>query len=703
MPQWPQGGVIRFGAFEVEPQAGILRKGEARIRLQDQPFQVLLALLEKPGQVISREELHQKVWNGEQFSDLDHRLNVAVNKIREALRDSTETPRFVETLPKRGYRFVATVEDLPNPSPPAVIVHRSYRRFAWIAAGLLSLTAAGLWLTRARAPLPPPRVVPLTTLSGVESFATFSPDGKQVAFNWNGEIRDNFDIYVKVVGDATTLRLTTDPANDSRPAWSPSGRHIAFVSERDGGGIYLVSPVGGPERKLAALGTAAGSRPSWSPDGRFLLVTKRYSDLKPEDGNGALFLIPVESGDLPRQLLTPARGTWYQDAAFAPNGRSLAVVSCTGAPGGPSCSIRITDLKEGLVPAGEPRNITRQTWWMYGLAWMPDASSLVYSGSMVDGLEYLWRVTVRNGKEPERLELAGSGARRPAFDVKGSRLAFNKRSTNSDIWRLGRGGKSTPLLTSSALETTPQFSPDGRRIAFASNRNVQMSLWVANADGTGAAQVSNLRSSWSASPRWSPDGRWLAFDAYEQGRGWDVWVMEANGTSPRQVTHGPTDNVIPSWSADGNSIYFASKRSGRSEIWRISPGGGTAVQITRSGGHTALESPDGKTLYYTLSVDGAEGLYAKKLPDGEEKQVVKERVASRGFAVFADGVYYLYQRGRDNYEIRFHEFAGRGTRVMSEIKGGLWIGLSVSPDRTAFLYSKYIEGETDLMLIENFR
>jgi Tol biopolymer transport system component/DNA-binding winged helix-turn-helix (wHTH) protein len=698
----PLSGVIRFGAFEVEPQAGILWKGEARIRLQEQPFQVLLALLAKPGELVTREELHQKVWNGEEFGDLDHRLNIAVNKIREALRDSTETPRFVETLPKRGYRFIAPVEDIPRPFQQAVTAGRYYWRFAWAAAGLLTLAAAALWLTRAFAPLPPPRVVPLTTFSGVENSPTFSPDGKQVAFHWNGEKRDNSDVYVKVVGDASALRLTSDPALDAYPAWSPDGRQIAFVSQRNGGGIYLVSPLGGPQRKLADLAT--DWPPSWSPDGRFLLVAKRHTEAHPDDGNGALFLIPVENGGPPRLFLAPPRGTWYKDAAFAPDGRSMAFVSCTGVAAGPSCSIQVSDLKEGLVLSGQPRQITKQPWWTYGLAWMPDGSSLIYSAtSMVGPTPFLWRVSVRNGREPERLELAGADAWWPAVDTKGGRLAFSRQFTNVDIWRLERGRKPAPFLTSSAYDISPQYSPDGRLIAFVSGRQVHMAVWVANSDGTGAAQVSNLGSEYSGSPRWSADGRRLAFDAFEKGSGWDVWVVEASGGSLRQLTHGPADNVVPSWSRDGSSIYFSSKRSGRPEIWRTPADGGTAVQVTRNGGHTALESLDGGTLYYTMSDGGAEGLYAKQLPDGEEEQVVNEAVAMRGFAVFSDGVYYLHRLGQNSFEVRFHEFAGGREHVIGEIEGNPRYGLAVSPNRNTFLFSKFSEAEWDLMLIENFR
>ena len=354
--------------------------------------------------------------------------------------------------------------------------------------------------------------------------------------------------------------------------------------------------------------------------------------------------------------------------------------------------------------AGKPRQVGRQSWWIYGLVWMPDGASLIYSGSTAEASQSLWRENVRNGKEPERLELAGAGALYPAINFKAGRLTFTRTLRNANIWRLERGGAPTPFLTSSALDRAPQYSPDGRRIAFESSRQVaNFAVWVANADGTGAAQITNIGSPWSGTPRWSPDGRWLAFDARGKDGGWDVWVVEASGSSPRQLTHGPADNVVPSWSRDGSSIYFASKRSGRLEIWRIPAGGGTAMQVTRSGGHTAFESTDGKTLYYTLSEDGAEGLYAKLLPDGEERHVLKEGVAARGFAVVSDGVYYLHARGQGSYEIRFQEFAGGQTRVIGDIDRGLSFGLAVSPDRKTFLFSKYTDGGSDLMLVENFR
>jgi len=693
---------VRFGAFELDLRTGELRKHGIRRKIQDQPFQVLQALLERPGELVTREDLQRRIWPQGTFVDFDQSLNRAVNKVREALGDSADNPRYIETMARRGYRFIAPVEAPPKPEPKPAPSRKPRGKIAWITAAVLPVVGLGLWLTLERVPLPLPRVVPLTTFTGIETHPAFSPDGKHVAFTWDGEKGDNYDIYVKMVGNVTALRLTSDPAADGFPAWSPDGRQIAFVSARGGGGIYLVSPDGGPERKVSDLPT--DSRPSWTADGKHLLVAKRYNQTHPEVGDGALLLVPVESEGAPRQVLAPPRGSWYRDPAFAPDGRSLAFACCTGTQDGSRCSLQVAAIQARLVPSGKPRQITEQSWLIFGLAWMPDGSSLLYAGGIMEPSPHLWRVNVRDGREPEREDLAGDGARYPAIDFKTGRLAFSRTLTHENIWRLESGGRPAPFLTSSATDGGPQYSPDGRRIAFTSNRQVaNTAVWVANADGTGPAQITNISRPYSGTPRWSPDGLWLAFDAFEKGSGWDVWVAEANGSSPRQLTHGPADNAIPSWSRDGSSIYFASKRSGRFEIWRIPAGGGTAVQMTHSGGWVAFESADGKTLYYTLSEVGAEGLYAKRVPDGEEKQVLNEGVAGRGFAVFSDGVYYLHQLGLNSYEIRFHALAGGETRVVGEIEGSPGSGLAVSPDRKTFLFSKFSDAGADLMLIENFR
>ena len=260
--------IVRFEDYQADLQTGELRKNGKKIRLSGQPFQILALLLEKPGELITREELRARLWPDEVFVDFDHSLNAAVNKLREALCDSSNEVRFIETLPKRGYRFIATL-DLPvvppGPEPPKP---RWWKHKVAIAAATC-LGVAGLLYPRIAVQierlwrlyeLQHLTIAPLTALPGNVMSPTFSPDGSQVAFGWDGESNgQGFDLYVKVIGSGKPLRLTYHPADRLSAAWSPDGRSIAIarVAGEEDSGIYLIPPTGGPERKLAARSVGA--------------------------------------------------------------------------------------------------------------------------------------------------------------------------------------------------------------------------------------------------------------------------------------------------------------------------------------------------------------------------------------------------------------------------------------------------------------
>jgi Tol biopolymer transport system component len=295
-------------------------------------------------------------------------------------------------------------------------------RGPWVAIAALLLTMAaglGLWLAHSREEQPP-RVVPLTTFAGTENFPSFSPDGNQVVFTWDGEKHDNLDLYVKMIGSATALRLTTDAAPDLFPAWSPDGRQIAFLKGGERTGIYLISPLGGPEQKIADFDGAGA--PAWSPDGKFLVVAKP-SQPKSVPDDGALFLVPVQGGEL-RVLLIPESGRSYQSPAIGPDGRSLAFATCGGS--GPTCDISLVGINPDLLPQGRPRQIRHVPAQIVGMAWTADGRSLVYSAGTSTNDFFLWRIDVA-GAEPKRLDIAAQGAMFPAVALRGNRLAFSER------------------------------------------------------------------------------------------------------------------------------------------------------------------------------------------------------------------------------------------------------------------------------------
>jgi Tol biopolymer transport system component/DNA-binding winged helix-turn-helix (wHTH) protein len=736
---------IRFGVFELDLRAGELRKHGRKIRLQEQPLRILSMLLEHPGEVVLREEIRLNLWPDDTVVEFDHSINAAVKKLRDALGESAQKPRYIETISKRGYRFIGEVagaaeapkevpaeapkkvQDQLELSPPAVRVTLqlpppldtaerrpfAHRRAAALVATLallglfgvaFVLWAGGAGLRVTRHEEPPPHLVPLTSFTGTQVTPSFSPDGNQVVFSWDGEKQDNRDLYVKMIGNTAVLRLTTDPAPDVAPSWSPDGRQIAFLKGGPRRGIYLISPLGGPEQKISDL-VVGGGAPAWSPDGKFLMVGKSGTDQRTEADEGALFLVPVQGGD-PRLALPAPPGRSYRDPAFSPDGRLLAFASCGGARQWQVCDPFVVALNADFLPQGKPRQLTAVGDALAGIAWMPDGRSLLYSTRFPPRGWSLFRIDIAPGSEPKPLEIASSGAQAPAVARQGNRLAFSRQIWDTDVWRLQTQGTPQPLLVSKVADQSAQFSPDGRRIAFLSNRGSQTAgIWLANADGTSVFELIRgsilIKGRINGAIRWSPDGLRIAYEATDNDGRAQVSVVDSSGGQPLQLTSGPFPSNAPSWSHDGKWIYFGSDRSGRFEVWRVPSKGGAAEQITRQGGYLALESVNGKTIYYTkTSLDGP--LFSQSLGGGEEKQVL-EQVVNRGIAVFEDGIYYFAATGPTKFEIRFHEFATGRSRLISPIEAPLFNGLSVSPDRETFLFTRIADAEIDLWMIENFR
>ena len=234
--------VVRFANFEVDVRAGELRKHGRRVRLQEQPLRILNMLLERPGELVTREELRLNLWPADTFVDFDHGLNSAVARLRETLCDSADAPRFVETVPRKGYRFVGQLEEaeptrvaervIAEAQPPRRALVHSYG--IWLAgfgiAALLALVLvkiSGHAATSREIVLPTPEVVPLAGLAGYEVGPAFSPDGNQVAFREiNG--RQNSGLYTSFVGGEQSLRLTRNRA-DCCVAWSGGRRSHSFA------------------------------------------------------------------------------------------------------------------------------------------------------------------------------------------------------------------------------------------------------------------------------------------------------------------------------------------------------------------------------------------------------------------------------------------------------------------------------------------
>jgi Tol biopolymer transport system component/DNA-binding winged helix-turn-helix (wHTH) protein len=754
----------RFGVFELDASTGELRRNGALVKLREQPASILLLLLEHAGQMVTREQLRQNLWPSDTFVDFDHSLNAAVMKLREALGDSADKPLYIETIPRKGYRFVAPVShpgdtqnggdsspstagselpvystreqsnggiEVPSSTPDEKQGHRSLpsRKVAVLillvvsAIGIAALIrSASLRSALFQAASQPksssgePNMMSsnlrssiLTTAPGDANSPSFSPDGRQIAFVWNGAERTHYDIYVQLVGGDTPLQLTHHKRGDGVPGppqWSPDGREIAFTrcnSERDG--VYTVPALGGAERRLtnSPCRNPVAGRPIWTPDSKAMVML----DQCVPGGPRGLVLFSFATGE--KRCLAPgSHGDFAADDALSPDGRTVAFWRFSDGGYSEIYAVPLSGEVPRLVSAGTH---------FWDLMWTPDGKYIV-SYSSQGNMMRAWRVPVAGGPVEPEMVYPGVGS----ISQDGRRLAYAESQTGgassffspAAIWRadLAKAGgpvlRTRKLIYSQFMEDAAQPSPDGTRLALQSARSGTNQIWLNSTDGDHPVQLTNI--GWhSGTPRWSPDGRWIAFDARPEDHVpiySHIYVVDAEGRNLHAITHGDSDNVVPSWSRDGSFIYFASPRTGSRQIWKHSLENGSEIQLTEHGGFAPFESYDGQTIYYSKFDEP--GIWSMPASGGSESPVVtgKPQVSYFGhWAVTESGLYLLDADAAPRPAIEFYSFATRRiTPVLSlENRPNDWQpSLSASRDGRTIFYTQS-DPQSIIKMAENFR
>lgn len=722
----------QFGPFRLNPDRRELLRDSAAVSITPKVFDILVVLVENRDRVMEKSDLLNRLWPDGMVEEAT--LVQTISMLRKVLGcGRTPGQRYIATIPGRGYRFVAevsevgeggvrgevrngasqpilepsasTVADLektPDRSAPRARSRGRYAAGAALAAALLAL--AGVWFgLRAPARITPEAAlapVPLTTYPGMELSPSFSPDGNEVAFAWNGPDENNYDIYRKLIGPGEPLRLTSHPAIDYCPSWSPDSHHIAFLRDLGGGkaGVFLIPALAGTEQQLTKIhaytgGTDPrlyGSPPAWSPDGKWLVVPDKPSPSQPH----CLFLLNVASREKRQITHAPENFSGDHSPSFSPDGRALVFARSTlGASG----DFFLLPLSEQLQAYAEPKRLTFENGRAQHPVWLPHGRELVVSFSP-DGANFtLWRLPALGAAGLTRLVGVGLNARQPSVSRSGSRLTYTKLTYGLDIWRSRIGDETVPpvrLASSTWREALPSYSPDGKRIAFESSRSGSTQIWIAESDGSSAVQLTSFGE--SGCPRWSPDGGLIAFNSTAAGQS-DIYVVSAAGGLPRRLTSYPADDYMPSWSQDSRWIYFTSSRSGQPQVWKIPAEGGDPKQITKHGGVAPVESPDGKLLYYAKD-SWVTSLWQVPSCGGSESQIL-DSAHHLKFTVANRGIYFI--PGEDG-SIQFFDFASRQTKLVARI-GDTGFGLSVSPDEKWALYIHVEHPEADLMLVESFR
>jgi Tol biopolymer transport system component/DNA-binding winged helix-turn-helix (wHTH) protein len=733
----------RFGVFELDALRGELRRNGTLIKLREQPARILLLLLENAGQMVTREQLRQHLWPSDTFVDFDHSLNSAVMKLREALGDSADKPLYIETIPRKGYRFVAPVLEASTDKSPAqdasanlssngaVVASAGDVRLAEEVSAeppreqadrppsrlrvtalsallLLPLLLFAGWIVR-RPPHPRPntpeaaspnlRIVPVTNVKGSVGGAVFSPDARQIAFTWTGPEGRRSDLYVQMVGGETPLRLTHLKSGFlDTPQWSPDGREIAFTwcggtSE----GVYLIPALGGAERKLTGIDCRYGfaGSPIWTLDGQHMLLIDRCTPSGPH----GIVLFSFATGK--KQCLTAPGSANADDSspALSPDGTTVAFACVT--------SVGVSEIY--LVPAsgGTPRRLTSENHGVGPLMWTPDGRYIVFESDR-GVLARIWRVPAAGGAiEPEmRYPRVGSFSRDGRRFLYADDLGGEPPST----WRADLSAAGGRVLKTRDLNSSPyrayaaQPSPDGTKIAFVSGRAGADEIWSSSADGNHPLQLTSL-GRLSGTPRWSPDGRWIAFDSRPNLHS-QIYLVDAEGRNLHMITEGEHDNVVPSWSRDGRWIYFCSMRTGSYQIWKHSLENGSEMQLTQQGGFFPFESYDGRAIYYSKFHEA--GIWSMPVNGERESLVIagKPQIGYHGaWAITDAGLYLLDRDAEPRPVIQFYSFATRGISSVLPLEKFPYAwesSLSASRDGRTIFYTQW-NPQSVINLMENFR
>lgn len=724
-----------FGEYRLDTHnQRLLHRGET-ITLTLKEFELLFALVTRAGDVVSKDALLDAVWKD--VAVAEETLTRNISWLRRKLSVAEGGGNFIETVPKRGYRFTAQVTTSDEPEiiveeqtvqrirveetisisePPALPDNLNLNDrppvkqlpppvaatgFGWklqsaIALGVIAIAIVGVAVLNNYLRQPAPkailvnRVAPFSGLPGREDMPAFSPDGKQLVFAWNGsEDSDNFDIYVKIIGAGEPARLTSNPRDDVYPRFSPDNRFIAFVRDlKESGEVILIPALGGAERRVCGLFSGNYSI-SFSPDGRLLAV------IDAEQGSGnefAVHTVNLQTGEK-RRVTSPAEFRGETTPRFSPDGKHIAFVRIA-----PDAS---QDLFVVEAMGGAARQLTFDRKTIHNLAWEADGQSIVFT-SMRGNVSGLWRIASAGG-ESEMIATSGKNMTNLTAAPDGKTIAYvETESRKASIWRVVSGEPPHKFIRSLRADLSPQLSPDGKRIVFMSDRTGAYEIWLAEATGKNQRQLT-FAANQASSPRFSPDGKFVVYYA-QNGQRNGIFIVSTEIGEPRLLNDAAERKLNPSWSADGKWIYFTSNRTGDWQLWKIpADASGEAVQITRRGAYQAQPAPDGKTIYY--SKENAAGLWRVPVDGGDESPVAELADAglSNSWTVTSAGIYFIAHAEQPPYKTKFYDFSTAQTKETSGVDKfppRLFAGFSASADGKTFLYALFDQTASSIMLAE---
>lgn len=721
----PKDGTVHYmiDGWLILEDRNQLKKGHKTVKLQFKFMQVLLLLITENGNTVSKDQLHQQVWSGVTITD--HSINQAISRLRKVFGDSAQNPRIIETIPKVGYRLICSVERVDRSGQPLtadradlfapdieVTQDRIPARPASIMDGLLPWLLLGGILSFVvlvvitlisgfprfgNSMINVSGIVPLTTSLGFERDISFSADDRHFLYAHNQPPSRQYDIFLQSPQMAAQ-NLTNSDASERSPRFSPDARRVIYsVISEDSLAIHLLDLDSDSVRELYGRPRLQEVNDlikglDWSDDGLMLVFSMK-------EGPGfasALYLMSLTTGNT-RKLTEPGEDVvWDRFPAFSPDGQQVAFARMT--------RFGEEDLYTCRLDGGGLTRLTHENGEIAGIDWPSANPAEIIFCRNTYGVHYLKSV---NMARETRLLLppfqVNPGGINPCLSASGKFIAFEKWLLCANVYRMDLENSlqvtKAPqrLIASSYSDWNARLSPNGKLIAFLSNRSGEDRMWLTNADGTFARQASEHNVLHNTLPVWSPDSRSVLYTAY-QNDSYHIYRCDVNRPH--------TDRFIanaqaPNFSADGSRVYFASTRQGEWQLWQYVFASGDTSQVTQNAGFFAQETPSGDSLFFTKLVQP--GIWKLK-ENGSEELIVADASTQeiQNWAVGTNGIYYIKMGIQQLPKLIFFSFADKSETeiLLPELSfPHLMNGLCLSADGKTLLFSLLEHAEVDIVKV----
>jgi DNA-binding winged helix-turn-helix (wHTH) protein/Tol biopolymer transport system component len=646
--------VARFGVFEVDLQAGELRKSGLRIRLQEQPFQILALLLERPGQVVSREELRRRLWPADTFVDFDHSLNSSVKKLRQALGDDSDNPRFIETLPRRGYRLIVPVtvevpcsDQLAEEVPLARPRTRGRSKHYWpvLGAVIFTIVALALWKTVIRAPSVP-KVLRFTQLTndGQAKTGPMAADASRIYFTevLPGQRCVILQVSIKG-GEAAPLSV---PLKEPGVLDLSEGTELlianSVLTNNKGSELWVQPVAGGSPRRV---GTVSVEDARFGTDGTSIIY-----------GNGHDVYTVGRDGSSSRKLLT-ADGTPFA-FRFSPDARTFRFTQYD----------HVVDSMDILEAAADGTGLHKMFPGCCG-AWTSDGRFFIFQNrrdlrldiwAWPEQRNFHWR---KRDDKPIQLTAGPLNFEYPLPSKDGKQVFAIGGSRRAEVIRYdSRSGQFVPYLSGISAEGLA-FSRDGQWVTYTSYP--EGTLWRSKVDGSERLQLTfpPLRV---LLPRWSPDGKQIAFNASVPDATWNVYLVSSEGGTPQRILPSDQSQIDANWSPDGNSLVFGTVYVSNMPIYTIDLRSKRVSPLPGSSGlFSPRWSPDGRYIA-AITTDAASKLM---LFDFATQKWTEAFGSEIGYLLWShDGKYIYFQDMRNSERVVRLRLSDRKIENIVDIK-----------------------------------